>query len=132
MRMIRLQFFTRLITCLSLGSATAAEDNSTDTQSQTAVSEVVIQSKLTELVTDAALKNQAKKKLKQLYQKTLSNLQTVASNENSSRAFQQAARNAPDTIKQTIKQTDRLKAALNNNTFTERYLMISLPINSYW
>lgn len=110
-----------LITCLSLGSATAAVvDKSTDIQSQTTVSEVVIQSKLTELVTDTALKDQAKKKLKQLYQKTLSNLQTVASNEKSSRAFQQAAKNAPDTIKQTIKQTDRLKAALNKNTFTEQ------------
>ena len=82
-----------LITCLLLGPATAVEDNSTDTQSQTTVSEVVIQSKLTELVTDTALKNQAKKKLK---------------------------------------QTDSLNAALNKNTFTERYLMISLPINSYW
>ena len=69
MRMVRLQLFTILITCLSLGPSTAAEDNSTRMQSQTAVSETVIQSKLAELVTDAELKDQTKKKLKQLYQK---------------------------------------------------------------
>jgi potassium efflux system protein len=118
--MVRLQLFTMLLTCLSLGVSTAAEDNATSMQSQTAVSEIVIQSKLADLVTDAELKDQTKKKLKQLYQKTLSNLQTATSNENSAQAFQQATKNAPDTIKQTIKQTDRLNAALNKNTFTEQ------------
>ena len=120
MRKVKLQLFTILITCLSLGPSAAAEDNETSMQSQTAVSEDVIQSKLTELVTDAELKDQTKKKLKQLYQKTLSNLQTATSNEDSAQAFQQAAKNAPDAIKQYIKQTDRLNAALNKSTFTEQ------------
>ena len=120
MRMLRLQLFTALITCLSLGVSTAAENNATSMQSQTAVSEEVIQSKLTDLVTDAELKDQTKKKLKQLYQKTLSNLQTATSNEDSAQAFQQATKDAPESIKQTIKQTDRFNAALNRNTFTEQ------------
>lgn len=120
MRMVRLQLFTVLITCLSLGVSTAAENNATSMQSQTSVSEEVIQSKLTELVTDAELKDQTKKKLKQLYQKTLNNLQAATLNKDSAHAFQQAAKDAPDTIKQYLKQTDRLNAALNKNTFTEQ------------
>ena len=102
MQMIILQLFTALITCLSLGTSTAAEDNATSTQSQTVISEVVIRSKLADLETDAELEDQTKKKLKQLYQKTLSNLQATTSNEGSAQAFQQEAKNAPDTIKKYI------------------------------
>lgn len=107
-----LLLFTIAIVCLAMMQPLQAVEESAAIQdSQGTVSENHIESKLAELETDPGLDEPAAKKLKQLYQKTLNNLQAAASNEKAASAFQQLAKNAPAVMKRLHREAEKFNAA---------------------